>query len=74
MNVESRIIELLVTAGYVSEETVEKARKLALSLKWDDGQAAQHSVQRIGGTCPHCRRPVQDVKYCEACGPVAANR
>jgi hypothetical protein len=34
MNLEARILELLVAGGLVSEEKVEQANKLALSLKW----------------------------------------
>lgn len=40
----------------------------------NNAEVAQQSVQRTGGMCPNCRRPVQSVEYCEACGPVTTSR
>lgn len=53
MDINEKIIKLLVAAGYVTKEKVEQARHLAETLKWEDENASQQSVQLTGlCVCP----------------------
>jgi hypothetical protein len=51
MDINGKIIELLVASGNVSKEKVEQARKLAETLKWEDENASQHRVRQTACTC-----------------------
>lgn len=44
MDINEKIIKLLVAAGHVTEEKVEQARHLAETLKWEDENASQQSA------------------------------
>ena len=64
-----KIIKLLVAAGLVSEAKVEEARNLALSLKWDDDEAAQQSAQQTDTwTCICGEMHFEGGVYCDVCG------
>lgn len=44
MDINEKIIKLLVAAGHVTEEKVKQARHLAETLKREDENASQQSV------------------------------
>ena len=61
MNIEEKIIKLLVASGNVSEEKVEQARKLAESLRFEGDELPPIVTVE---ECPVCR---DDIFRCEDC-------
>lgn len=70
MDINEKIIKLLVAAGHVTEEKVEQARHLAETLKWEDENASQQSFAPDVAICEDCGKSpaMEGCKVCAECG------
>lgn len=69
MNIDEKIIKLLIASGNVSEEKVEQARKLAESLVWDGEVRPTQRAPDLKPACPTCK-DTGSVEYpCPNCRP-----